>query len=220
MSTINREKISTILSEESAFSLFKKILKYIKAKIFKISKVIIFELALVKSVSKVATELELSFRMASEKDINSMDEKHYGYDSKGKQYSKDRLAKGDKCILALHNDKIIGYIWLMKDHMELSQYNHIPLPKNKAYTYNGFVLKKYRGKRVHAAMYAYIVDMLKKDGKRFVISEVDEANKPALKTKNNERGEFRKIGKIIQIRFLGLKYDYIKKKELKYLQTP
>jgi len=213
------QKISKIISEEGIFFFFLKVLKYINTNICSISKGILFELDLEKSYPKVAMELELSFRLASKKDIDSMDEEHYDYDEDSKQYAKDRLAKGDRCILALHNGRIIGYLWVMKDHLELALYKLLLLPKNKAYTYKGFVLKEYRGKRIHAAMYACIVDMLKKEGKRFVISAVDINNKPALKTKLKNRADYKTIGTLIHIKFFGLKHDYIKKKDLLYIQS-
>jgi len=214
------QKISKIISEEGIFFFFLKVLKYINANICGISKKFIFELDLEKSYPKVTTKLELSFRWASEKDIYLMDEEHYDYDEKSKQYTKDRLAKGDRCILALHNGRIIGYLWVMGGHMELVPYKLILLPKNKAYTYKEFVLKEYRGKRIHAAMYAYIVDMLKKEGKRFVISAVDIDNKPALKSKSRDRGKYEIIGTLVHIRFFGLKFDYIKKKDLPHILNP
>lgn len=219
MPVINKKKISMILSEENKFSLVKKILKYAAGKIFKISKKIIFELDLKKNYPEVAIEQQLLFRLATQQDIDSMDEEHYDYDEKSKQYSKDRLKKGDKCVLAVLDNRIIGYLWLMKDYMELSQYNYILLSKNRAYTYKGFVLKEYRGKRIHAAMYKYIITMLKKERKRFVVSSVETSNKPGLKSKSRDRAKYEQIGKIIQIKFLGLKYDYINKKTLKYLQS-
>jgi 4-hydroxy-tetrahydrodipicolinate reductase len=65
-----------------------------------------------------------------EKDIEEMDERLYDYSKNAKQYSIDRLEKGDRCILALYNDKIIGYIWVMRDTMEITQFKHISLSKN------------------------------------------------------------------------------------------
>lgn len=212
----NFQKISKIISEEGIFFFFLKVLRYINTNICGISKAIIFEFDLEKSVPVISTQIDFSIRRATEKDIDSMDEDHYEYDLKGKQYSKERFAKGDKCYLALHNGRIIGYVWVMKDHMELSQFNYIPLSKKRAYVYKCFVLKEYRGKRVEGAMYTYLTDMLRKDGKRFVVLAIGINNKPALKTK--ERDEYKIIGNLIHFKFFGLKYDYIKKTTRSYLQ--
>ena len=204
-------------SEEGAFSFLLRIVRYINKNICGISKAIIFELDLENPGLKTVTDLDLSFRLATKKDIDAMDKEHYDYDKSAKQYTMDRLAKGDRCILALHNNKIIGYLWTMRDTMELTQFKHISLSKNRDYSYKEFVLKEFRGKRVHGSMYAYLIDMLKKDGKRFVVTAVDTYNKSALKIKR--RGRYKTIGNIIYIRFFRLKYDYVKKKNLIYLQN-
>jgi len=212
------QKISKIISEEGIFFFFLKIFKYINTNICGISKEIIFEQDLEKSVPKITTELELSFRMASKEDIDFMDEEHYDYDLKGKQYSKDRLLKGDRCILTVYNGKIIGYTWVMKDYMELSQFNHILLSKNRIYVYKGFILKEYRGKRIQMFVHKYLANMLRKEGKRFVVLFIDIKNKSSIKCV--ERVGFKRIGFKKQFTFFGLKHDYIKNKTLLYLQNP
>ena len=211
-------KISDLIKEKGVFYSIRMVLAYIKKNIFGVYRAIIFELDLKKPVPKINTNLKISYRFATKKDIDSMDEKQFNLDFKSKLYAKERLANGNKCILALHNKKIIGHLWYMKDYMDLSLKKKILLSKNRAYTYNGFVIKEYRGKRIHAAMYAYIVNLLRKEGKRFVISAVDMDNRIALKTKLKNRADYEKIGKLYHIRFLGLKYDFIQKRELTYLQ--
>ena len=101
--------------------------------------------------------------------------------------------------------------------MELSQFNHISLPKDRVYTYKAFVSKKFRGKRIRNAIDIYLNEMFKENGKRFVVSTVAKNNMPSIKTK--ERSGFKRIGKIIHFRFFGLEYDYIKKEDLSYLQS-
>jgi RimJ/RimL family protein N-acetyltransferase len=212
------KKISKIISEEGIFFFFLKIFKYINTNICGITKEIIFEQDLEKPIPKITTELELSFRMASKEDINLMDEEHYDYDLKGKHYSKDRLAKGDRCILSLDNNRIIGYTWIMKDYMELSQFNHILLSKNRIYVYKAFILKEYRGKRIQMLVHKYLANMLRKEGKRFVVLFINIKNKSSIKCV--KRVGFKRIGFKKQFTFFGLRHDYIKNKNLLYLQGP
>ena len=204
-------------SEDRDFSFFYIVIRYIKRNFLGISKAFIFELDLETPRQKICTNLDVSFRLAIKKDIDAMDEEHYDYNKNTKQYSIDRLAKGDRCILALYNNKIIGYLWAMRNTMELLQSKYISLSKNRVYSYKEFVLKEFRGKRVQGAMYSYLIDMLKKDGKQFVVSTVDSDNKISLKIKN--RDGFKIIGNLYHIRFFGLKYEYVKKKNLIYLQN-
>ncbi len=212
---INR--FSKIIKEEGFLSFLLKALRYFNKNIFGISKLVIFEFDLEQSVPRVVSDFPLSFRMALGKDIDLMDEEHYDYDQYAKQYSKNRLIKGDRCVLAIYNGTVIGYGWAMKDYMELSQYNYIRLCKNKVYFYRCFVRKEYRGNKIERAIYNYLADMLKKEGKRFVLLTVDTSNKSALKTKEKDKKNI--IGYIIHFNFFGLHYDHVKKKVLQYLQN-
>jgi len=194
-----------------------RVIYYVKKCVLGLYKSKIFELDLEHPGPKIISDLNPSFRLATKKDILSMDKDHYDFDEKAKKHFIDRLKKEDRCILALYNRKIIGYICVMKNQMELRPYKYIFLSKNRSYSYKGFVLKEFRGRRLHGAMYGYLIDMLRKDGKRFVVSTVDLDNKPSLKTKS--RGGYKIIGKITHLRFFGLKFDYIKKKNLSDLQN-
>ncbi len=62
----------------------------------------------------------------------------------------------------------------------------------------------------------FINDMLIKSGKRYIVILIDKDNIASIK--NRERAGYKKIGYINQFRFFGLKYDYIDKKLLSYLQ--
>ena len=207
----------SLIREEGFFSFILKTIRYINSNICGISKTIIYEYDLENPTPKIATNLDISLRLASEKDIDSMDEEHYGYDQNGKKYSKNRFKNGDKCILALYNKKIVGYLWVMYDNMELSEYKLVPLSKNKVYSYKGFVMKKHRGKKIHWAMYHYLIDLVKKEGKRYILSGVKTDNEPAIRIK--EKGVYKKIGNVIHFRFFGLKHDFIKKDVLRYIQN-
>ena len=169
------------LSHDGFVTFVKKALRSVFRNVFFVKKSIIFELDIERPVRNIFPSIELSFAMASEEDIDSMDEEHYGYDEKGKQYSKDRLKKGDKCILGIHGGKIVGYFWAMKDNMELSQFNHMPLFIKRVYLYKGFVVEEFRGERVFNALIAYLINMLRKDGKSFVVLMVGKDNKPSIK---------------------------------------
>lgn len=206
-----------LVIEEGFCSFILKTIRYINSNICGISKTIIYEYDLENPIPEIAIGLDLSFRLASEKDIDSMDEENYGYDHNGKKCSKNRLKQGDKCILALYNNKIVGYIWIMYDTMELSDYKLVSLSKNKVYSYKGFVMKKHRGKKIHWGMYKRLIDMVKKEGKRYIISGIKSDNKPAIKIK--QKDVYKKIGNIIHLRFFGLKHDFIKKDVLKYIQN-
>jgi hypothetical protein len=47
-----------------------------------------------------------------------------------KKYAEERLKKGYSCVLALNNSRIIGYVWITYDDLEISKMNFISLSKN------------------------------------------------------------------------------------------
>ena len=211
-------KSLAIIEDEGFIAFAKKSVEFIATRIFTIRRVIIFELDLEEPVKKVDCQINVFLRLASKSDIESMNKEDFDYDQKGKKYSRERLKRGDRCILALHNDQIIGYVWVMEGQMELSIDNHVPLPKNKAYAYKGFVAEQYRGKRVLNYIDKFLIEKLKKDHKKCLLTTVDINNTQAVKAK--VRMGFKKAGTVIQFKILGQEHDYISRKDLLYLQTP
>ena len=208
--------ISKIISEEGIIVFFSKTLRYIRKNIVGVTKVFIYEFDLNNITFKINSGLDIFIRLATEKDIDLMDYENYNYDENVKKYAKERLEKGDTCILALYNGKLIGYVWIMYDLLEISKFNLISLSKNRGSFYNIFILKELRGKRIANSLDYYINDMLRKSGKRYIVILVDKDNIASIK--NRERAGYKKIGYINQFRFFGLKYDYLDKKLLLYLQ--
>jgi len=209
------EKASDVISEEGITSFFRKVLKFIALNLVRIRRVNIYELNLEDSVRRILPQVKISFRLAEVTDIESMDEENYGYNSEAKKYSVERLKKGDECVLALYNGKIAGYMWIMKGYMELSQFKHIRVPKNRAYIYNGFVLKEFRGKRILNAMDTFVIEKLRKEDKKYLVTTVAQDNKSPVKAR--DRMGFKKVGEIIAFKALGYQYSYVPKKSLDYI---
>ena len=207
-------RISKIISEEGFYKFIVKTYRYINKNVCGKFSSIIFELDTEKKYPKVDTGLNISFRLATEEDLASMNNELYDYNSIGMKYARNRLKAGDRCILTIHNNKIVAYIWVMRGFIELKQDKLLKLPDNKAYTYKGYVLNEYRGKRIHSVMYGYLVNMLKKEGVRYVFSAVDKDNKSALQTKLKNRADYDLVGTLSHIKFFRFSVDYIKKKDL------
>ena len=212
------EKISKIIKEDGTVNFLLKFLNFFKKNYCGVSIKNIYQFDLNNSPPNISTKINFNVNEATKEDIDLMDEEDYDYDLKGKTYSKNRLEKGDKCFLTIHNSKIISYVWAMKDHMELSEYKNVPISKNRVYIYKGFVLKEFRGKRIHNLMDIYLFNYFRRQGKEFVICAIYKDNLSS--TKAIERIGFKKIGYISLLRFFGIKYDYIGKKHLLYLQNP
>lgn len=212
------KKATDVISEEGIATFFRKALKFTAFNLIRVRKVNIYELSLENSARGILPQVEISFRLAEITDIESMDEEHYNYNPQAKEYSVERLMKGDECVLALYHDKIVGYVWVMKGYMELSRFKHIKIPKDKAYIYNNFVLKEFRGKRILNAMDTFVIEKLRKEDKKYLLTTVAQDNKPPVKAR--DRMGFEKKGEILYIKLLGFIYPYISKRNLNYLIAP
>lgn len=214
MSKIN--KAFVIISNEGLISFLKKIFVFVSAKICRVKHLLIFELNIGNYENIISPATELTYRLAEEEDIELMDEEKYNYDRKGKQFSIERLKKGDICALAIYKDEISGYFWMMNKYMELSQDNYITISSDRVYIYKGWVIREMRGKRVFNGISNYLINVAKKNNKRAIVKIVSVDNKPSIKA--SKRLGFKVVGDIFQIRILGIKYDYIPRKDLEHLQ--
>ena len=217
MSSRRLKKSLAMISEEGLSEFLRRLAKRVRAVLFSATNLIVFELDLGRHADEVDCPLELTFRLASAADISGMDYETYDYDEPDKTYCLERLKNGDRCVLALHHEKCIGYFWIMNGKMELSQFKHIALPENRSYSYKAWVLKEFRGKRVLNAIDRFIIDMLRKEQKEFLLNTVAVDNMPMIKAR--ERMNFRPVGKVRQFRFLGFRYDHISQRDLSYLQS-
>ncbi len=211
----NYLKIKKVISEEGIFTFFRKALKYISRKILKIEVMLVFELKLDGEPLKIVSKIPITTRFANKEDIDSINSEDYGFYRGDKRYLEERMKHGDKCLLSIWENKIVGYGWIMKDEMELSKYTHIPLPKKKVYTYKGYVLKEFRGKRVIGINDMEKIRYFIKEKKEYWLTSIERKNTASIKAR--KRLGFKEIGKIIQIDFLGFHYDYISRNDLNLL---
>jgi predicted GNAT family acetyltransferase len=205
-----------IIKDEGLISFFRWIIRWAFSNVLSLKSLIIFELDLNGSIPEIIPKINLTFRFATREDIVSLDAVKYDYDTDGIHYCLGRMEKGDKCLLALHKGKIIGYLWLMNGEMELSMAKIMRLPENKSYIYKVFVLDEFRGKRVYAGMHQKIMADLKKAGKKWLITTGERNNLSAIKA--TQRMGFREKGNLIRILCLGFSFNYISKRDLLYLR--
>ena len=211
----HKRKIIDVIAREGLTGLIKKAITIVSNYVFKYNKLVIYELDLRKPLKPVRAKMDLVFRIAQISDIEAMDKGSYNCSDKDKIYLFKRLEEGDKCILALHKERIVGYVWVMKDFMELSQSHFIHLPKNKTYIYKSWVLSEYRGQRVLNAIDNHIFAILKREKEEAVVTTVNITNTAAVKPR--ERIGFKRIGHILQFSSFGFMYNHISKKDLAVL---
>jgi len=211
-----KQEYTKIISNEGVLPFIKKVIRYIASKTVYIKKLIIFERDLQIPIKKIDIQKNLFFKIATKNEFDSISTEAYGYDKNGIKYCKKRYSKGDRCILTILDDEVVGYIWLMNKEMELSLYKHLPISSEIVYAYKAFMLNKYRGKGIYSALIHYLIKLLRDEGKKFIIANIDKHYIQSFKPL--DKMGFKEIGKIINFRFFGLKYDYISKKDMKYLQ--
>ncbi len=199
------------------WSFIKKWLGPVKRYILKrirITPMLIYELNLNKPAGKKSYgNRHLSFEFANLDDIKNLTYKECACDRNAKKYAIERFEKGDRCLLAKYRGEIMGYFWIMNRAMELSQFNHIPLPDHKAYLYRAFVVQSYRGQRILCAMHNYYYELLKAQGKTNILEIISIWNKSSIKA--HKRIGMKPIGMIMQIRFFGFAHDCISKASLR-----
>lgn len=198
------------------WSFTKYALRAIQARAFSVHRLALLDLDITKPINHVTPTIDITYRIATVADLDSMGE-DLGYDQKGRRFSRHRLTRGDRCVLAIHDNRIAGYIWIMEGEMELSQYKRIALPQSKMYIYKGFVSNEFRGKRVLNGIDTYIICLALAEGRRAIITTVDVNNRSSLVAR--ERLCFKRVGEIVNRRVFGVEFDHIGKTELMRLQT-
>lgn len=210
------DKFKETVESKGVCAALKKSIKYLCRKVISIRTVHIIEFEISKK-KEPDKKLDILFKWALPTDIESMDKINYDYDDSAKKYSIMRLNEGDRCILALCEGKIVGYIWLMKTKMEILDNTLMDISDEKAYIYRVFVHSDYRGNRILERMEAYGMAVLEKEGKKIAIEIVGKDKKESLKS--HRRTGWKIVGNILQVSCLICRYKYINHKTKEYLQN-
>jgi len=205
-------KTIKIINSDGIIVFIMKLATYLFYKLFSCEKLIVYEIDLNNYNENIKIQMDISYRVATESDIKNLNNFMYDYNKKTKRYSLERISVGDECVLAIYNDDVVGYIWIMKAQMELSAARLIDIPKEKAYIYRGYIREDYRGKRIFNGIDQYIFNKLKNENYQYVVTTVSMKNLSSIRTR--ERIGFKRIGTITQFRFLCMKYDKVSKEAL------
>ena len=129
MVKIIRKAIQIISNEGPAM-----FVKKVASKIVSFHPYHVYELNLSREITKMDFALDLSFRFAIKSDIERMNKENYDFDDRDKAHCIERMAQGDRCLLAEHEGQVVGYMWVSADGIfELYPGKYMPLPLNKSY---------------------------------------------------------------------------------------
>lgn len=120
-----------------------------------------------------------TFRFATIEDIHT-----YRADPAWDIRDNDVLAfkKGDRCLLQLDGDTLVGYAWLAASPLvELTWGFHFNMPDDTVYNYKGFTAPAYRGKGFQPLRHLKLLEYVRGEGRHRLFSYVDQMNLSSLK---------------------------------------
>ena len=93
-----------------------------------------------------------------------------------------RFAKGDICLVAVHEKNIIGYEWfsIKSSHTEERGFFVLTIPKNAVYAYDAYVKPGYRGKKVFTFIMNAAVNLTHNMKREKLITRVEKGNNASL----------------------------------------
>ena len=117
-----------------------------------------------------------------------------------------RFANGDRCVVAIANDRIVGYEWFCDQamHHETAWGLPIPIPAGFVYAYDGYVDPAHRNSGVWLRFKAHLADWMIATNKRGILTFVEDGNLPSLRT--HLRFGFRPAETVLAVKVMGVKF--------------
>lgn len=126
-----------------------------------------------------------------------------------------RLEKGHYFIIVENEDEIVGWRWAAVDSVYFEDFNcRINLGQRDVFSYNTYVDKRYRGKKLNNIMDWERVRCLSDDGYGILWALIYNRNKAALKSAVNFG--YKKIGYYYLIRLFFKSFHFPPKELYKY----
>ena len=94
----------------------------------------------------------------------------------------ERLARGDLCLVAWSNGKVVGFTWACTDRF-LNQLYRFEFREDEAYLYDAYTSTECRGRGLAGYLRCRMYEVLAEKGRRNLFSISDRFNKPALRFK-------------------------------------
>lgn len=94
-----------------------------------------------------------------------------------------RFELGHRCILAHHDGKLVGSIWVCPGAWLVGKEQPVgPLASDVAFVYDGFVCESMRGLRIASARLVYVFDEMKQQGFGRNCTTVEDENIPSVRS--------------------------------------
>lgn len=163
-------------------------------------RILLFELTTPRPTPEIIRAAEgHTFRFATIEDIRAY-HKDPAWDIKDTDVS--AFERGDRCLLQLDGDILVGYAWLAASPLvELTWGFHFNMPDDTVYNYKGFTAPAYRGKGFQPLRHLKLLEHVKGTGQRHLFSYVDQMNLSSLK--GLKKSGYMKIGVLRCVRKQG-----------------
>lgn len=118
---------------------------------------------------------------------------------------RQRLAQGDRCIIAISDGRVVGYEWFTDSsvHHETGWGYRITVPGGYVYAYDAFIEPAYRNTGVWLRFKAHLAQWMAARGKHGVLTFVDYGNWPSLRT--HLRFGFQPTESVLALRIVKLR---------------
>jgi GNAT superfamily N-acetyltransferase len=118
---------------------------------------------------------------------------------------RERLVEGDRCVVAIIDNRIVGYEWFSDSltHHEAAWGYRITIPGGFVYAYDAYIDPAYRNTGVWLRFKAHLADWMTARGKHGVLTFVDYGNWPSLRT--HLRFGFEPTESVVALRVIGLR---------------
>jgi hypothetical protein len=116
----------------------------------------------------------------------------------------DRFAQGDRCVVAVVDERIVGYEWLSGNptHFESSHGYLIEIPHGFVYAYDAYIDPAYRNCGFWLRFKAQQAAVMSELGKARVLTFVEYGNWPSLRA--HLRFGFKPSRRVLALRILGM----------------
>jgi hypothetical protein len=166
-----------------------KILEYFGVRV---ARLYYFEKNLSDPIAKINPKIELVIKGATKKEISKL--KKQVIHERGKDFLYD---KQGKCLIAIHKDKIVGFIWINNKNVYFNQDKIEKISNNGSFIYQGYVFERFRGNRVFEKLIETAYTQEKNNGKTFCAGFVDIHNPAALSVQKRFKVNLKKVWLII-----------------------
>jgi hypothetical protein len=149
----------------------------------------------------------VKFHLGGADDLKSFSVADHEYGLAEKQFSFERLARGDSLLIGERDGEVIFYAWLMHGLMDMDMGVLVPVSTLAAYSYKVFTVQRARGLRICHAYYSFIRRWLYTQGYERLVCRITTGNTPSIHA--HARAGFRPKGQLWRISLAGHHYYWV-----------